>query len=89
MENPNKSLKHLQELESLGEEILRDRQEIIALDNKRNQNREGLRALSKINNDKAWITLGPLLVKIPKEKAEELLKKGTYKKFLHENFCKF
>lgn len=76
MENPNKSLQYLQELESLGEEILIDRQEIIALDKRRNHTREGLRELKKLKKDKTWFVLGPLLMKCPTKKVEELMKKG-------------
>lgn len=76
MENPEKSLQYLQELETIGEEILADRQEIIALDRKRNETREGLRELKKIESEKIWFTLGPLLVKHPTNKVKELLKKG-------------
>ncbi|KAK6630111.1 hypothetical protein RUM44_005662 [Polyplax serrata] len=75
MENPEKSLQYLQELETIGEEILADRQEIIALDRKRNETREGLRELKKIESEKIWFTLGPLLVKHPTNKVKELLKK--------------
>lgn len=82
MEDPNKSLKYLQELESLGEEIITDRQEIIALDNRRNQTREGIRALTKTKEDKTWLAVGPLLVKLPKQKAEELLKKGMIRNLI-------
>lgn len=78
MENPKKSLKYLKELESLGEEILIDRREIIALDNRRNQTREGLRALKKCKDDKTWFVLGPLLMKVPTKLAEDLLTKGKY-----------
>ena len=80
MENPSKSLKHLEELESLAQDILSDRQAIVALDKRRQEDREGLRALSNSKEDKAWVTLGPLLVKFPKKKAEDILKKGEKKK---------
>lgn len=75
MDNPNKSLQHLEEVESLGEEILTDRSEIVALDKRRQDNREGLRALSKCTDKKTWMALGPLLIKLPKEKAQDLMQK--------------
>lgn len=76
MEDPQKSLEYLKQLERKGGEILRDRQEIVALDIRRNEAREGLRALQKSENDKTFFSLGPMLVKMPKPQAEELLKKG-------------
>ncbi|EEB15510.1 p53 and DNA damage-regulated protein, putative [Pediculus humanus corporis] len=75
MDNPDKSLQYLKELESLGEEILVDRQEIIALDKRRNETREGLRELKNSKVTKTWFALGPLLLKFPTNKVENLLKK--------------
>ncbi|GFG35221.1 hypothetical protein Cfor_01324 [Coptotermes formosanus] len=72
LENPQQSLKHLEEVEMLGEEIVRDKQEVVALDRRRNQNREALRALYQ-SGGKTWLTLGSLLVKMPADKAKELL----------------
>ena len=59
----------------LGEEILHDKQEVVALDRRRNQNREALRALYQ-SGGKTWLTLGSLLVKMPGDKAKELLEQG-------------
>ncbi|XP_066587670.1 p53 and DNA damage-regulated protein 1, partial [Prorops nasuta] len=70
-----KMLKHLEQVESKANEILTDRQEIVALDKKRNDDRMGMRALQKSKSDKSWITIGPLLIKMPSKKAEELLVK--------------
>ena len=81
MDNPDKSLQYLKELESLGEEILVDRQEIIALDKRRNETREGLRELKNSKATKTWFALGPLLLKFPTNKVENLLKKGKKFKF--------
>jgi len=67
-------LDYLQKLEEKGVEILTDRQEVVALDKRRNDDRVGMRALQKQNHDKTWITVGPLLLKMPANKAEELLK---------------
>ena len=77
LENPQKSLEYLEQLEKLGEDITRDRQEIVAIDRRRNQNREALRALRQ-QTGKTWITLGSLLVKVQVEKAAELLERGNY-----------
>lgn len=70
-----KALKHIQKVEEKANEILTDRQEIIALDKRRNNDRVGMRALQKQNCEKLWITIGPLLLKMPSKTAEELLVK--------------
>ncbi|XP_023705753.1 p53 and DNA damage-regulated protein 1 [Cryptotermes secundus] len=73
LENPQHSLEYLEEVERLGEEIVRDKQEVVALDRRRNQNREALRALHRPDHGKTWLTLGSLLIKTPTNKAKELL----------------
>ncbi|XP_075216477.1 pdrg1 prefoldin-like subunit [Lycorma delicatula] len=75
MENPMRSLAHLQAVEEQAEEILRDRSEIVALDRRRNGNREALRALQKQNSKSTWFALGSMLVKLPVDKAKNLLEK--------------
>jgi hypothetical protein len=65
----------LEEVEMLGEEIVREKQEVVALDRRRNQNREAVRALYQ-SGGKTWLTLGSLLVKVPGDKAKELLEQG-------------
>lgn len=70
-----KALKHIQQVEEKAGEILTDRQEIIALDKRRNDDRVGMRALQKTNGTKTWITIGPLLMKMSSKTAEELLVK--------------
>lgn len=40
-------LEHLREIEEAAEEVLSEKQEIVDLDRKRNQNREAIRALSR------------------------------------------
>lgn len=52
---------------------MRDKQEVVALDRRRNQNREALRALHRPDHGKTWLTLGSLLIKTPTNKAKELL----------------
>ncbi|CAK9799698.1 p53 and DNA damage-regulated protein 1 [Anthophora plagiata] len=69
------TLKHIQQVEEKAGEILTDRQEIIALDKRRNDDRVGMRALQKENCKKTWVTIGPLLIKMPSKIAEELLVK--------------
>ncbi|XP_011168106.1 p53 and DNA damage-regulated protein 1 [Solenopsis invicta] len=68
-------LEHLEKVENKAGEILTDREEIVALDKRRNDNRVGMRALQKQSHDKTWITVGPLLLKMPSKTAEELLEK--------------
>ncbi|XP_021930710.1 p53 and DNA damage-regulated protein 1-like isoform X3 [Zootermopsis nevadensis] len=72
LENPQHSLEYLEEVERLGKEIVSDKREVVALDRRRNLNREALRALHK-DGGKTWLTVGSLLVKIPANKAQELL----------------
>ncbi|XP_011501232.1 PREDICTED: p53 and DNA damage-regulated protein 1 [Ceratosolen solmsi marchali] len=74
MESQVQLLDYIQQIEEKGVEILTDRQEVIALDKRRNDDRVGMRALQKQNGDKTWITVGPLLIKISSKAAEELLK---------------
>lgn len=69
-------LDYLQKIEEKGVEILTDRQEVVALDKRRNDDRMGMRAVQKQKGDKTWITVGPLLLKMSSKKAEELLKEG-------------
>lgn len=75
MENPKKSIQHLTQIEEKAEEILSSQQEIVALDKRRNATREALRAITKSQEKKVWMTLGPLLIKVDKSKAEAMLKK--------------
>ncbi|XP_043605625.1 G patch domain and ankyrin repeat-containing protein 1 homolog isoform X2 [Bombus pyrosoma] len=74
-EKEYRALKHIQQVEEKANEILTDRQEIIALDKRRNNDRVGMRALQKQNCEKLWVTIGPLLLKMPSKTAEELLVK--------------
>ena len=73
MENPIKSVNALVPIEELAEDILRDKCEVVAIDRKRNDNREGLRALTKMSEKKIWMAIGPLLIKLPKAKAKNML----------------
>lgn len=82
MEDPGKSLLHLTQIEEQAQEILSDREEIVALDRQRNHNREAIRAIQKQDDTKAWITVGPLLVKMPIKKVSNLLNKGVVILFL-------
>ncbi|XP_011883780.1 PREDICTED: p53 and DNA damage-regulated protein 1-like [Vollenhovia emeryi] len=68
-------LQHLEKVENKAGEILTDRGEIVALDKRRNDDRVGMRALQKQVHPKIWITVGPLLLKMPSKAAQELLEK--------------
>lgn len=72
-------LEHLEKVENKAGEILTDREEIIALDKRRNDDRVGMRAVQKQSYEKTWITVGPLLLKMSSKAAEELLEKGNFK----------
>ena len=73
MENPEKTVQQLSCTEELAEDILRDRSEMVALDQRRNHNREGIRALSKLKVRSSWVSIGPVLVKMPTATATEYL----------------
>lgn len=63
MNDQAKILTYLISVEKLAEEILSDKNEIILLDKRRNQNREALRNLTKSPQNKCWATIGSILVK--------------------------
>lgn len=82
--------------EVVADKILMNKQELLALDKRRQDNRQAIRCLENDGKDgkegkedaeavedrkpvkerKVWITIGSLLVKMEKEKALKLLKKG-------------
>ena len=72
-------LEHLREIEEAAEEVLSEKQEIVDLDRKRNQNREAIRALSNESEkkdkseQKCWLAMGNTFFKLPQNKAETLL----------------
>lgn len=71
-----KVLDILKESERLADKVLQNKQEIVELDKRRQGTREAIRNLAKTTDKSAWITIGPILVKMEKEKANILLKKG-------------
>lgn len=83
-EASRKVLKILIESERLGDQVLQHRHEIIELDKRRQSTRVAIRDLGKNDEKKVWITIGPILVKMEKEKAIALLKKGKYKQATKE-----
>lgn len=71
-----KVLDILKESERLADKVLQNKQEIVELDKRRQGTREAIRNLTKTTDKSAWITIGPILVKMEKDKADHLLKKG-------------
>lgn len=72
-----KVLKMLMDTERVADQVLQNKQEIIELDKRRQSTREAIRDLGKNDEKSVWITIGPILVKMEKEKACGLLKKGN------------
>ncbi|CAH0391092.1 unnamed protein product [Bemisia tabaci] len=76
MEISQKSIEYLTAVEKQAEEILTDKNEIIGLDQRRNDTRMGLRHLQKEKpKGKVWMASGPVLIKLSADKAETILKK--------------
>ncbi|XP_054835250.1 p53 and DNA damage-regulated protein 1 [Eublepharis macularius] len=71
------ALRCLGEVEALAEEVLAGRQQIVDLDQKRNQNREALRALSKelARSDNVMVCFGNMFVQLPKTKTKDMLQR--------------
>lgn len=74
-----KTIEILIETERVADQILQNKQEIIALDRRRQHSREAIREIGKNDEKKVWTTIGSLLVKLPREKSLELLQKGEFK----------
>lgn len=70
-------LRYLVEVEELAEAVLSDKRQIVDLDTKRNQNREGLRALQKdlsVSED-VMVCFGNMFIKMPHPKTKEMIQK--------------
>ncbi|KAL2763848.1 p53 and DNA damage-regulated protein 1 [Daubentonia madagascariensis] len=70
-------LRYLVEVEELAEEVLADKRQIVDLDTKRNQNREGLRALQKdlsLSED-VMVCFGNMFIRMPHPQTKEMLEK--------------
>lgn len=68
----------LRNTERVADQVLQNKAEIVELDKRRQSTREAIRDLGKTDDRKTWVTIGPILVKMEKSKALDLLKKGTY-----------
>lgn len=76
MDDTTKTINLLIETERLADKILQNKQEIVALDKRRQDTREAIRELGKSEEKKAWITVGSMLIEMKKDKALELLQTG-------------
>lgn len=74
--DPSFVFEYLKQVETLANDILVDRREIIELNKKRDKTREATRALKKNENEKnAILCLGNLFVTLPKQQANLILEK--------------
>lgn len=72
-----KCMEILKSTEEVADQVLVNKQELINLDRRRQQNREAIRELEKNTQEKkVWTTIGSMLVKLERQKALDLLKKG-------------
>jgi len=68
-------LQYLAELEQAAEDLLADRRQIIDLDARRQKTREATRALLKDKSStKTWMCVNNVMIKLPKQKVQTLLK---------------
>ncbi|XP_063152930.1 p53 and DNA damage-regulated protein 1 [Candoia aspera] len=76
-QDPAFVLRYLAEVEALAEEVMAARQQIVDLDQKRNQNREALRALSKEidSPEKVTVCFGNMFIQLPKTKTQDMLQR--------------
>lgn len=77
-EASRKVLDILKNSERLADQVLQNKQEIVEMDKRRQFTREAIREMGKSTDKNVWITIGPILVKMEKEKAGNLLKKGEH-----------
>ncbi|XP_068930018.1 p53 and DNA damage-regulated protein 1 [Petaurus breviceps papuanus] len=70
-------LLYLSEVEELAEEVLADKQQIVDLDLKRNQNREALRALQRdpSQSNKVMVCFGNMFIKLPRPRTKDMIHK--------------
>nr|XP_045011603.1 p53 and DNA damage-regulated protein 1 isoform X2 [Jaculus jaculus] len=69
-------LRYLVEVEELAEQVLSDKRQIVDLDTKRNQNREGLRALQKdLSPSDVMVCFGSMFIRIPHHQTKEMIEK--------------
>lgn len=76
MNSSQKTLAILIETERVADKVLQNKQEIFALSKRRTDTREAVRRVEQSDEPKTWLTVGSILVKVTKDKALELLRKG-------------
>ncbi|CAG0889491.1 unnamed protein product [Darwinula stevensoni] len=71
---------HIKMLEWQAEEILTDKQAIVSLDQRRNKNREALRALHGVDDTKrSYVCFGNMFIKLPNKDTVAILKRDQQK----------
>uniref|UniRef100_T1JF41 Uncharacterized protein n=1 Tax=Strigamia maritima TaxID=126957 RepID=T1JF41_STRMM len=80
LRNPGLVMRYLTEIEEMAEEILTDKQHIVAMDYKRNKNREAIRCLitemkEEKSRGKHWIFFGSTFIQMSNDKSIQLLEK--------------
>lgn len=73
-----KSFTYLTEVEELAQDILTDKQTKLELANAQNKYREAYRALPNVEDRQAWLKIGAVHVRLPKEECREILKRGLF-----------
>lgn len=76
MNRTKQTIEILIESERIADKILQNKQEILALSMRKEENREAINNLKITSDKKVWITIGSILVKMKKDKALELLNSG-------------
>lgn len=71
-----KSFKYLEEVETVGQDILTLKEEKLELANAQNKFREALRALEHVYDRNTWIQLGSVYIERPTEECKAILRKG-------------
>lgn len=66
------------ETEAAAQKVLIDKEELIGLDFRRQKTREAYRALKNADkpNEKTWMSIGSLFIKVRSDKAQVLLQRG-------------
>ncbi|XP_078092223.1 p53 and DNA damage-regulated protein 1 isoform X1 [Mustelus asterias] len=74
---PEAVMSYLTEVEELVESLLADKQQIVDLDMKRNQNREALRALqnSTEQSGNVMVCFGNMFIKFPNSRTKNMIRK--------------
>lgn len=77
MNDAAKTMDILVRCERTADRILQIKRELVMLDQRRQDTREGLRELQKDSTAKhSWVAIGSMLVRLTHEKAVQTLKKG-------------